>query len=62
MVFGRFTVRISVRALVIVTEVFHGIFGSLQANAGIMSRLGHIRFLPNPSQFSFILIPPFDAI
>jgi hypothetical protein len=50
MVFGRFTARISFRALDDVTEVFRGIVESLEGNAGIMSRLGHTCFLQNASE------------
>jgi hypothetical protein len=34
----------------ILSEVFHGFLQSLQAYIGIVSRLYHYRFLPNPSQ------------
>jgi hypothetical protein len=51
--FWRSRVQVLARRPAIQTEIFRGFRQSLQANAGDSAlKLGHNRFLPNPSQFT----------
>jgi hypothetical protein len=54
-VFGWCSVRISSVTPAIQTEGFRSFPQSLQANAGIVTRLGHYRFITNPLQLSICL-------
>jgi hypothetical protein len=59
--FGRCFVRTSAGTPADFTEVFRGFFFKfLQANAGIVPRLGQHHRLPNSNQF--IIILPFDVL
>jgi hypothetical protein len=51
---GKYSVRISAGIPVILTEALRGFPQSLQVKVGIVLRLGHDRYLPNPFQFIFI--------
>jgi hypothetical protein len=47
-----FSTPISAGAPAGLIEVYHGFPKSLQVNVGIVPRLGHDRFLPDPLQFT----------
>jgi hypothetical protein len=48
---GRYLVRVSIRTLAILTEVFRGLRKSLQASIRTVTRISHDRFLPYPFEF-----------
>jgi hypothetical protein len=52
LLFGKFSVRISVGALTTRNQVFGGFPQPFQENSGILPRLDHNSFLPNPYQFT----------
>jgi hypothetical protein len=60
-VFGRCSVRIVAGTPAILIEAVRSFPRSLQTNAGVVLRLGHIRFVPNPSQFIFIHVSSYRS-
>jgi hypothetical protein len=54
---GRYKLHENLHNLTGYTKVFHGFSQSLQANAGIVPKLGHDRFLPYNLQLINHLLP-----